>query len=139
MSMKIKLGDAEIVVDRTSPDQEWRKRLVVVASPPTRFVGILRPEDEQLALSNQPFWLYAAITYFCNITVQPAQDGVRLGTMPQALIGYDLIEPVQRVRVTPTHWFFANEQGEKLKNFFIDGYLSAFDPPRIIPPKMGPG
>jgi hypothetical protein len=134
--MKIKLGETELVVDRTAQNQEWSKRLVIVASPPTRWVGILPPEEEQAALMNQPFWLYAAITYFCNITVQPALDGVHLGTMPQALIGYDLIEPVQRVRVTPTHWFFAHEQGDRMKKFFVDGYLSVFDPPRIVPPPV---
>lgn len=126
-------GGEKIIIDRTSQDDSWRKRLVLVASPPTRYVGILPQGEAENALAGKPFWLYAAAVYFCNITVAPGRDGnVQVGTMPQALIGYDLLDPVQRVRIcAPAHWFFIYEQGKKVQRFFGEGYLNAFDPPRI--------
>jgi hypothetical protein len=134
--MEIKLESGVIVVDRTSQDQSWRERLVLVASPPTRYLGILPPEEEEAALAGRPFWLYASAMYFCNIAVSAGQNGsANVGTMPQALLGYDLLSPVNRTRIcAPQHWFFLHEQPTKLKTFFTESYLNAFDPSRVVKP-----
>lgn len=135
MEIKFENG-AQIVIDRTSHDTSWQKRLILVATPPTRYIGILPESEEEAALAGKPFWLYGAAMYFCNIAVSAGPNGsANVGTMPQALLGYDLLDPIQRVRIcAPAHWFFVYEQGKKIQRFFGEGYLNAFDPPRIQTP-----
>jgi hypothetical protein len=132
MSLKVNLGNSEIVIDRAGQNQDWQKRVVVVATPPVRYVGILSTDDEAQALEGKAFWVYAAVSYFCNVSVINTPEGQKIGAIPQILAGYDLVEPVQRVRIcSPQHWFFAHEQSERLRELFIEGYLSVFDPPRV--------
>ena len=91
----------QVDIRRDVPEdqQTWRSQLVLVSSLPTRFVGILSPEDRVNAEAGRPFVLRKAAVYFCNLALQQTQQGISIQTVPHALLQYDLMSTLEEVTV----------------------------------------
>lgn len=131
--MPAEIKDEDVTIDRTVPeaDQKWRERLVLVASPPSRFVGYL-PLHQDIH-NKEGFTIKNVLIYFCNIAVQMTEPGkINLSGMPQVLIGYDLMTHLNTVHITGhQHVIFLHDQPEALREWFESRYLDTFDPPRV--------
>lgn len=134
----------EIQIDRTLPSdkQTWREHLVLVSSLPSRFLGILPPEQTEAALNGKPFYLKKVAVYFCNLALQQTPKGVTLSTVPHTLLKYDLIDTLDRVDVlSAQHIIQVHLQSEVFKRWMEEQYTNLMDPPRVVAagPLVDPG
>jgi hypothetical protein len=134
----------------------WQRRLALVSSLPTRYVGVVLDDPSP----GKPFYIYAALQYHCEMRLQammqPVQDpmtgkptidpatgkpalvpvGFRGNTDIHALIPYDLFMTPSIQILNAEHIIWVAEQDEPVKNWFYSQYLQFFDPPKIERPSL---
>lgn len=133
---KILLPGKEEAVEIGTHTQQWHHYLYMVASTPTRFVG-LAPTDTDFT---GPFFLYGAAQYLCNIQMRPqGQNGVQLVPIPHGVMPYDLIDVLDKVLIARCdHVVKVSEQSERFQLWMYQNYVSLFDQPRIVQPDLPP-
>lgn len=123
-------------IDRSVPvgQQTWRQELVLVSSMPTRFVGILSPEEAERAADGKPFVLSNALTYVANYGLQPLPNGNHgLIVRPHELLPFDLITHLTMFTVNRwEHLIRIADQHEDFSNWMYERYMNYFDPPRLV-------
>jgi len=123
-------------IDRSVPvnQQGWRKELVLLASTPNCFVGLLPPEEAEKAMSGQPFTLTNALTYVANFAMHPMPNGnLTLVVRPHELLPLDLISHITSLTVKQwEHLIWIADQHEDLSNWMYERYMNYFDPPRLV-------
>lgn len=125
-----------IKIDRSVPahEQAWRNNLVVVSSPPTRFVGLVSDEEYAKALNGQAFVLTQALTYLANMNVQMRSPGAySLVMAPHDITPFDLVADLNSVVIgSYQHIIRVADQPPAFVEWMTDRYLNHFDPPRVI-------
>ena len=123
-------------IDRSVPvgQQTWRRELVLVSSMPTRFVGLLPPEEAENAMAGKPFVLSNALTYVANYGLQPLPNGNHgLIVRPHELLPFDLISHLTSFTVNRwEHLIWIADQHEDFSNWMYERYMNYFDPPRLV-------
>jgi len=125
-----------IKIDRSIPahHQTWRNNLVVVSSPPTRFVGLVSDEEYAKALNGQAFVLTQALIYFANMNVQMrSPTAYSLVMVPHEITPFDLISELNSVVIGDyQHIIRVADQPPALVEWITDRYMNHFDPPRVV-------
>lgn len=111
----------------------WKRRLVLVSTAPTRFVGLIAEEDLERGLG-KTFTLHHALMFMSMIGQKPQGNGVTLIPTIRGLVPFELMEAVSVEIVSPTYVLWPYDQTEKLRDWFYDEYLSFFDPPMVVQP-----
>jgi hypothetical protein len=123
------------VVDRSVPvsEQTWRSKLVMVASMPSRFVGILEDREFDKAMQGAPFVLTNVLTYVANYGLQPVAGGHSLIVRPHELLPFDLLSDVKTLTIKQwDHLIRVAEQPEQLSSWMYERYMNYYDPPRLV-------
>jgi hypothetical protein len=111
----------------------WKRRLVLVSTAPTRFVGLVSEEDLERGVE-KTFYLHHALMFMSMIGQKPQGNGVTLIPTIRGLVPFELMEAVSVEIVSPTYVLWPYYQAEKLRDWFYDEYLSFFDPPMVVQP-----
>lgn len=122
------------VVDRSVPvsEQTWRRKLVMVASMPSRFVGMLEDHEFDKAMEGKPFVLNNALTYVANYGLQPVAGGHSLIVRPHELLPFDLISDIKVLVKQWEHIVRVEEQPEQFSSWMYERYMNYYDPPRLV-------
>jgi hypothetical protein len=141
MSKTIKTHAKEYLIDRTNREamEALIDRLAVVAAVPHRWLGVVEPGVDL----REPFVVYGALLYFCNLGFQEIRDkdtskvmGMRASTQLHAAAPFDLLDAVN-VTVMAANLIWIRDMNSKAQTFLLHEFLAFWDPPKVELPSVG--
>lgn len=111
---------------------EWVHQLAIVSTGNQQLIGLIGPDDKELCNTGRIFDLSNVLIYIANMHVQQTPQGMQLVIAPHLMVTYNLIEPLNSVKITGSNYVvYVTDQPEKFKECILELYINVFDPPIV--------